>query len=89
MTPRNIKSSLYCTIKVDKAVLGEGGKAEPNIEVYYSGQKLKRATDKNDKTGDYVVIYSNNTKAGKTGTAKIVGIGNYTGNRTIKFDITN
>ena len=79
ITPRKISNTLYCTISVDNASLVDG-KAEPKVIVKYSGVILQ-------ENEDYTIKYSNNKKAGKKGNVKITGIGNYTGSRTLKFNI--
>ena len=56
------------------------GKAiRPTVVVKYDGKKLIKDTD-------YTVTYKNNKKIGKA-TVTITGKGNYTGKKTVKFDI--
>ncbi|MCH5255232.1 MAG: Ig-like domain-containing protein [Lachnospiraceae bacterium] len=56
-----------------------------SISVTLAGVELKQSTD-NGKTGDYIVSYSNNTKAG-TATVVIKGINSYTGTKKKTFKI--
>ena len=56
------------------------GKAiKPTVTVKYDNTKLTKGTD-------YTVSYKNNKKIG-TATVTITGKGNYTGKKTVKFDI--
>lgn len=56
-----------------------GGAVKPAVTVKYNGKTLKSGTD-------YTVSYSNNTSVG-TATAKVIGKGNYTGSKSVKFKI--
>ena len=56
-----------------------------SISVTLAGVELKQSTD-NGKTGDYVVSYLNNKKAG-TATVVIKGINSYTGTKKKTFKI--
>ena len=51
----------------------------PDIALEYNGQTLKKGTD-------YAVSYENNINVGK-GLINVKGVGNFTGNTTIEFDI--
>ena len=63
-----------------KKFLYTGYELTPGVNLTYNKMKLTEGVD-------YVVSYSNNVEKG---TAKIfiIGIGNYTGSRTVKFKIT-
>lgn len=78
------------TLKVSKSSISNAvvnvdnvsynGKAQtPAIKVTLNDKELKKNTD-------YTVSYSNNTAPG-TGKAAITGIGNYTGKKTVSFEI--
>ncbi|MCI8490552.1 MAG: InlB B-repeat-containing protein, partial [Lachnospiraceae bacterium] len=65
-------------ITVAKAVYS--GKAlKPKVTVTYNGVTLKEKTD-------YTLKYSNNKKVGQ-GSVAVTGKGNYTGSKTVKFNI--
>ena len=61
------------------AVTYSGLEQTPTVTVRDESTVLTRGTD-------YAVVFSNNTNAG-TATAKIIGIGNYKGSRSINFTI--
>ena len=56
-----------------------GGSIKPSIDLVYYGETLKEGID-------YTVSYENNIYVGQ-GKINIRGIGNFTGNTTIEFDI--
>lgn len=58
-----------------------GSEVEPDFNIKVAGQVLK-------KDEDYKIAFKNNVEPGKA-TAKISGIGNYTGSFKIPFEITN
>ncbi len=62
-----------------KAQIYTGKTIKPAVTIKYDGKKLTKGTD-------YTVSYKNNKKIG-TATVIITGKGNYTGKKTVKFDI--
>ncbi len=74
--PEDISKAKVTAIKAQTYT----GKAiKPTVTVKYNNKKLTK-----DK--DYIVAYKNNKKIGKA-TVTIAGKGNYTGKKTVKFDI--
>ena len=74
-----VHASCGCTVaEYPKDYIAPGASGE--ITVTYNGKVLKEGTD-------YNVVLRNNTRAG-TGTAIITGHGNYSGKRTVKYNIS-
>ncbi len=74
--PRSLGDVTFGSVS-DKTYTGSSIKPAPSLT--YRDNKLIKGTD-------YTVSYSNNTKVG-TASIKYTGTGNYTGSKTIKFDI--
>jgi uncharacterized protein YdaL len=77
---RSLTNRICTKITVGEAKLTVAG-AQPAVTVVYNGETLTAGTD-------YTLTYKNNTKFG-TGQVIITGAGNYSGKRTVKFQITN
>ncbi len=67
-------------VTASKSLIYTGNKREPSVTVKYGSKTLKKNTD-------YKVAYSNNVNVG-TGKITVTGIGNYTGTKTLTFEIT-
>lgn len=100
----NVEESDYFTAKTNLSLGGRGGKtfsivakdikdltytdlatsypvgATPDVTIEYNGMTLVKDTD-------YTIEYANNTESG-TATMTITGKGNYTGTKTLEFNIS-
>ena len=100
----NVEESDYFTAKTNLALGGRGGQkfsivakdiedldytglaasypvgATPDVTIQYNGMTLEKDTD-------YTLEYANNTVPG-TATITVTGIGNYTGTKTLEFEIS-
>ncbi len=101
----NVEESDYFTAKTNLSLGGRGGQkfsivakdiedltytglaasypvdATPDVTIKYNGMTLVKDTD-------YTLVHTNNTTPG-TATMTITGIGNYTGTKTLDFEITS
>lgn len=68
-----------CELKAPKSADYTGKQVKPDVELKYEGKKLAAKKD-------YRLTYANNTKMG-TADLKIEGIGNFKGQRAVKFTI--
>jgi DUF917 family protein len=80
MIKRSLTNRICTKLTVSDAKLTSTG-AQPEVTVVYNGETLVEGTD-------YTLKYKNNNKIGK-GQVIITGTGNYSGKRTVKFQITN
>ena len=100
----NVEESDYFTAKTNLALGGRGGQkfsivakdiedldytglaasypvgATPDVTIKYNGMTLVKDTD-------YTLVHTNNTEPG-TATITVTGIGNYTGTKTLEFEIS-
>lgn len=76
MSEQNISS---CIIKNLSEYTYTGKVIKPEPELYYSCMKMKKGTD-------YTLTYKNNLNAG-TGVITVEGKGDYTGRKTVEFEI--
>ncbi len=67
------------TYVLEDSYLLNGGAATPDVTIQYNGMTLEKDTD-------YTIEYANNTEPG-TATMTITGIGNYTGTKTLEFNV--
>lgn len=74
--PRSISSTRITGIPTQTYT---GSEVKPKLTVIYNGKALT-------ENSDYTVTYSNNVNEG-TATAKLQGIGNYTGSKAVSFRI--
>ena len=82
IAPASIASGAVSVSGVKASYEHTGSPIRPNVTVTHNGRTLKAGTD-------YQVSYGENTQVGKA-TVTIRGAGkNYSGSRTISFDITN
>ena len=100
----NVEESDYFTAETDLSLGGRGGQkfsivakniedldytglaesypvgATPDVTIKYNGMTLVKDTD-------YTLVHTNNTEPG-TATITVTGIGNYTGTKTLEFEIS-